>query len=52
MKWNELLRNVPKVTPNYNFGASSNISDFRQGDFTMHQNYQLSCESKVDMPFS
>lgn len=27
MKWNELLRNVPKVTPNYNFGASSNISD-------------------------
>ena len=26
MKWNDLLRNVPKVTPNYNFGASSNIS--------------------------
>ena len=27
MKWNELLNNVVKVTPNYNFGASSNISD-------------------------
>ena len=27
MKWNELLNNVAKVTPNYNFGASSNISD-------------------------
>lgn len=27
MKWNELLSNVAKVTPNYNFGASSNISD-------------------------
>lgn len=25
MKWNELLHNVPKVTPNYNFSASSNI---------------------------
>ena len=27
MKWNELLRNVPKVTPNYNFGASTHISN-------------------------
>ena len=27
MKWNDLLRNVSKVTPNYNFGASTNFSD-------------------------
>lgn len=25
MKWKELLHNVPRVTPNYNFSASSNI---------------------------
>ena len=27
MKWNELLHNVPRVTPNYNFGASTRISN-------------------------
>lgn len=25
MKWNELLRNTPKVTPNYNFGATNKV---------------------------
>jgi len=25
MKWNELLRNVPRVTPNYNFAASPRV---------------------------
>ncbi|MCQ2574983.1 MAG: hypothetical protein MJ156_02685 [Alphaproteobacteria bacterium] len=25
MKWNELLHNIPKVTPNYNFSASANV---------------------------
>ena len=34
MKWNELLRNVPKVTPNYNFSASPNI-------FDLDVNYQI-----------
>lgn len=34
MKWNELLHNVPKVTPNYNFSASSNVRD-------LDVNYQI-----------
>ena len=34
MKWNDLLKNVPKVTPHYNFGASNKISN-------LDINYQL-----------
>lgn len=34
MKWNELLKNVPKVTPNYNFSTSAKVHG-------LDVNYQL-----------
>lgn len=38
MKWNELLRNVPKVTPNYNFSANNHI-------FNLNVDYKLNMKT-------